>query len=191
MAERKKKRRGRPKAITESVRKALLMAPMAGKTLRATCESLGVNHSTVLRKAVEDRVFADDLARARVAGAHSREEEAVDAIRNAKTHEDIARARELAIHARWVASKLLPEYRPAPAGTIAVQNNVSVASAEVGALDADRRSILEIGRRIAYTLQQAADMAPRPYQPRLPATIDVSPASHGGDVIRPNTEASD
>lgn len=45
---------------------------------------------------------------------------------------------------------------PRPGSTVAVQNNVSVASAEVSALETESRSILEVGRRIAYTLTLAS-----------------------------------
>jgi hypothetical protein len=104
-----KRKRGRPPVLTPQVEEQLITLVIEGNTVSAACRKLRVGYSTVARKEVEGGNFGSLLARARVAGAAVTLDEAEDTLRKA-TSKNVMRARELAAHLRWKASKLMPLY---------------------------------------------------------------------------------
>lgn len=171
MTAQKPRKRGRPIVITPELQDKLLTLITGGTTLREACRKLKIHHSTVARKEITEDVFATLVARARVAGAALCLDEAEDGLRKAKPA-DVMRARELASHLRWKASKLLPLY----ADRLDLQATVEEKRGPV--------DILEVGRRLAYVLH-AADIASR-VQRQLPAPADQPSAElHGVSTPAP------
>jgi hypothetical protein len=105
-----KKKRGRPTVVTPEIEERVLAEVIRGAFVGQACAKVGIGYTTLVKREISDPDFGRLLARARVAGADLHVEQADAAIRKAKTHEDIAKARELAIHRRWRASKLVPAY---------------------------------------------------------------------------------
>jgi hypothetical protein len=145
------KKMGRPKAITPEIEEKILTAVINGEFVGMACAKAGVGYSTLARKEIEDGPFGRLLARARVAGADLHVEEADRMIRESKTHEDIGRARELAIHRRWRASKLVPAY----SDRIGVEVTADTAPVEKPVEQWTFEDLLDFARRQVFAMAAA------------------------------------
>jgi hypothetical protein len=134
---------GRPTTLTPKVEKAFLRLVTEGILPGEACRKVGISYSTLVRKEIDNEHFERVLARAYGAGARRRLELAEISIDKARTHEQIGRAREKAIHARWVASKWIPVY----------SDRVGILAGTGRSDDREDVSDLEIARRLAYQLR--------------------------------------
>jgi hypothetical protein len=103
------KRNGRPRNITPELEAVLFRGIAEGLTVRQACEAAGISYSSVARTAASDAGFRDRLARAYLHGSVFSLDDAEDRLRRA-TPKNIQVAREVAHHARWRASRLLPAF---------------------------------------------------------------------------------
>lgn len=82
---------------------------MSGETITAVCESLGVNRGSLRRWVTMTDLRRTAVHEARIASAQAFDDLAEVEIRKAKSKIALARARELAHHYRWRASKVSPK----------------------------------------------------------------------------------
>lgn len=80
-----------------------------GETLTAICDDIGVNRGSLRRWVALDEKRMKAMHEARVASAQAFDELAEKEIRAAKSKMALSRARELAHHFRWRASKAAPK----------------------------------------------------------------------------------
>ncbi len=191
---RAKRKPGRPPVLTAEVEAALLDLVVAGTTPMKACERLKISYSTVGRREIDDALFEARMSKARRAGAAYCLDEAEEALRSAKDGSEIMRARELAIHLRWKASKLLPKYADGPAS--AVQVNVGTP------IDPARRdqNLLELARSTTWLLAEAGRVAeqsrvaallPAPAEPAKDAPVaQQQPANAELASTPPDDEAA-
>ena len=138
--------RGRPSSLTARSEAVLLALIGEGSTIGAACKRARTSYSAIVRRRSENADFRLRLTRAQVAGSLfmlDRVEE--DLLRaNPKT---IAVVRERASHMRWKASKLLP----------ALFGDLGrlPSSEDLPGEDGQDESVLDVARRIAFTLTLA------------------------------------
>lgn len=107
MTERRK--RGRPRKLTPELETALFRGISQGKTIKDACKAAGISFQTVTQKRDEDQAFRDCLARAYLHGSVFSLDDAEHRLRHSSAQR-IMVDREVALHARWRASRLLPQF---------------------------------------------------------------------------------
>lgn len=79
-----------------------------GQTYTAICASVGVSMGAFLAWLAADMERSQRARDSRIISAQAIDEQAQEAIRSAKDQFDLQKARELAVHLRWKASKIAP-----------------------------------------------------------------------------------
>jgi len=82
---------------------------IAGKFYREIARDLGITHWSVIEWVAADAERSRRVQESRRLSAQAFEEQAVEAITNAKDKLDLMKAKELAHHYRWKASKIAPK----------------------------------------------------------------------------------
>jgi transposase len=89
---------------------ALVEKIIEGKLQREICRDIGVAISSMVDWIAEDDERARRVKEARRAAARTYEEQAEQVIRDAAVRFELAKAKELAHHYRWRASRMDPAY---------------------------------------------------------------------------------
>ena len=131
-----------PSIYTPELGDAILLRVAGGESLRSICSTPGMPHEATVRTwGVRDPAFGERLRQSREASAAHWDEMAERVLIEADaTKEEIARARELAQHYRWRASKYAPrDYGDrmdlTVTGTIGIAAQLAEVRARRAALD--------------------------------------------------------
>lgn len=158
-----RKKTGRPTTLTPQVEEHLLRLITEGNNVITACEKAGVGYHTLRHREAVDPEFSQSLARASLWGTQAALARAEDRLEKADP-KNISVIREIALHWRWVASKLLPVYRDRIG--VALQAQLDVVQR-----DPNSMSLLETAQRMAFVFAEADALLPKdqPETLRLPA----------------------
>ena len=157
----KRKKVGRPSTVTPQNEELLLRLITEGNNVVVACDKAGITYSAVKRREETDAEFTQRLAQASFYGTQYALARAEDRLEKA-TPKNISVVREIALHWRWVASKLLPVYRDRVG--VALQAQIDVAQRKP-------TDMVAVAQRIAFIFAEAQAQMPveEPETLRLPA----------------------
>lgn len=139
-----RKKRGRPTALTPRVEARLLKLITEGANVVNACRAVKISYAVLVLRDQTDAGFTQRLARAALYGAQFALAKAENRLARA-TPKNICVAREVALHWRWVASKLLPVYSDRIVhGIERMDGNAPV-------------NLIDAARRMAFLIRAGAD----------------------------------
>lgn len=97
--------------LNKSLKEKILEQLQLGDPLTKIIKGKGmVSLSTIYREMRDDTKFNDDITKARINGAHTWGDKAMEILEQNYTPQEMSIVREKLIHIRWLMSKLIPNY---------------------------------------------------------------------------------
>lgn len=169
-----RKKVGRPRKLTPELELILLREISEGKTIEDACNIVGISRQSMAVRRSEDDGFRDRLARAYLHGTVFSLDDAEHRLRHSNPKR-IAIDREVAHHARWRASRLLPAF----SDRLRVTPDVPPVLIKPWAEMTDMECI-EMARGLRFILSsgdQAAENLKAKTQPAAPLQLTYMPTA--------------
>ena len=97
--------------LNKSLKEKILEQLQLGDPLTKIIKGKGmVSLSTIYREMRDDKEFNDQITKARINGAHTWGDKAMEILEQNYTPQEMSIVREKLIHIRWLMSKLIPNY---------------------------------------------------------------------------------
>lgn len=160
-------KKGRPRKLTPELETVLFREISEGKTIQDACKAVGVSFQSIAVRRAEDEYFREKLARAYLHGTVFSLDDAEHRLRHSNPKR-IAIDREVAHHARWRASRLLPAF----------SDKLRVTPDVPPVLPGEKFDLLSVARSIGFILTSAeVQKEEQAVQALLPAPAPGSEAA--------------